>query len=149
MYTHITIDDTTREFRTEREAKNYLFGLLEQHPSPSHIRQIRIQLEILLNKKLEAKQIEAEQINRELIQAQRNYNEAVDALTDTQHQLIEARAIIEAMKRETARIKDARAKLAKAYETRGNLLDAYIDDAKRHRQILADIHSMTEADKVF
>ena len=49
MYTHITIDDTTHEFRTAREAKDYLFSLLEQHPSPSHTRQIENHLDRLLN----------------------------------------------------------------------------------------------------
>jgi len=44
-YPTVTIDDTTHEFRTSREAKNYLFSLLEQHPSPSHFRQIKSQLE--------------------------------------------------------------------------------------------------------
>ena len=48
-YTHITIDDTTYEFRTEREAKDYLFYLLDQRPSPSHTRQIENQLDRLLN----------------------------------------------------------------------------------------------------
>lgn len=46
---HITIDDTTHEFRTEREAKDYLFQLLDQHPSPSHLRQIENHLDRLLN----------------------------------------------------------------------------------------------------
>jgi hypothetical protein len=49
MYTHITIDNTTHEFRTDREAKDYLFQLLEQHPSPSHTRQSENQLDRLLN----------------------------------------------------------------------------------------------------
>ena len=49
MYTHITIDDTTHEFRTAREAKDYLFSLLDQRPSPSHTRQIEAQLNRLLN----------------------------------------------------------------------------------------------------
>ena len=51
MYTHITIDDTTHEFRTEREAKDYLFSLLDQRPrpSPSHTRQIEAQLDRLLD----------------------------------------------------------------------------------------------------
>lgn len=49
QYTHITIDDTTHEFRTAREAKDYLFYLLEQHPSPSHTRQIENQLDRLLD----------------------------------------------------------------------------------------------------
>lgn len=49
MYTHITIDDTTHEFRKDREAKDYLFQLLDQHPSPSHLRQIENHLDRLLN----------------------------------------------------------------------------------------------------
>jgi hypothetical protein len=51
MYTHITIDDTTHEFRTAREAKDYLFSLLDQRPRPSasHTRQIEAQLNRLLD----------------------------------------------------------------------------------------------------
>ena len=49
QYTHITIDDTTHEFRTAREAKDYLFQLLDQRPSPSHTRQIEAQLDRLLD----------------------------------------------------------------------------------------------------
>ena len=48
-YPTVTIDDTTHEFRTAREAKDYLFQLLDQHPSPSHTRQIENQLDRLLN----------------------------------------------------------------------------------------------------
>ena len=48
-YPTVTIDDTAHEFRTTREAKDYLFGLLEQRPSPSHIRQIERQLDRLLD----------------------------------------------------------------------------------------------------
>ena len=47
--TRVTIDDTTHEFRTTREAKDYLFQLLDQHPSQSHIRQIESQLDRLLD----------------------------------------------------------------------------------------------------
>jgi len=48
---HITIDDTTHTFKTTREAKDYLFSLLDQRPrpSPSHTRQIETQLDRLLN----------------------------------------------------------------------------------------------------
>ena len=48
-YPTVTIDDTTHEFRTEREAKDYLFQLLDQRPSPSHTRQIEAQLDRWLN----------------------------------------------------------------------------------------------------
>mgnify|MGYP001769835378 CR=1 FL=1 len=64
-YTHITIDDTTHEFRTEREAKDYLFYLLDQHPSPSHTRQIENQLDRLLN----IANTKPEDINRSFINA--------------------------------------------------------------------------------
>ena len=49
MLPHITIDDTYYEFRTTQEAKDYLFQLLDQHPSPSMIRKIEHELDRLLD----------------------------------------------------------------------------------------------------
>ena len=51
MNIRVTIDDTTHEFGTAREAKDYLFSLLDQRPRPSasHTAQIEAQLDRLLD----------------------------------------------------------------------------------------------------
>ena len=51
MKIRVTIDDTTHEFRTAREAKDYLFNLLDQRPRPSAsiTAQIESQLDCLLD----------------------------------------------------------------------------------------------------
>ena len=51
MKIRVTIDDTTHDFRTAREAKDYLFSLLDQRPRPSAsiTAQIESQLDRLLD----------------------------------------------------------------------------------------------------
>lgn len=69
----------------------------------------------------------------------RQLRERITAETEARASL---KALLDDMAAENAR-------LWQSWQTKDNLLTSYILDAQRHRQILADIHSMTEADKVF
>jgi len=66
-YIQITIDDTTHEFRTAREAKDYLFSLLDQRPRPSA--SITAQIEAQLYLLLDTANTKPQDINRYFVKA--------------------------------------------------------------------------------
>ena len=67
MNIRVTIDDTTHEFRTAREAKDYLFSLLDQRPRPSA--SITAQIESQLDRLLDIANTKPQDINRAFIKA--------------------------------------------------------------------------------
>ena len=67
MNIRVTIDDTTHEFRTAREAKDYLFSLLDQRPRPSA--SITAQIEAQLDRLLDIANTRPQDINRAFIKA--------------------------------------------------------------------------------
>ena len=67
MKIRVTIDDTTHDFRTAREAKDYLFSLLDQRPRPSA--SITAQIEAQLARLLDIANTKPQDINRAFIKA--------------------------------------------------------------------------------
>ena len=67
MNIRVTIDDTTHELRTAREAKDYLFSLLDQRPRPSA--SITAQIEAQLDRLLDIANTRPQDINRAFIKA--------------------------------------------------------------------------------
>jgi hypothetical protein len=67
MKTTITLQGKTKEFKTAREAKDYLFNLIDSNPRPN--RELMREIEINLDRLLNVHNIQPQEINAAFIKA--------------------------------------------------------------------------------